>query len=837
MRLIAGLLTAPLLVAFVTWLSLSAIGTGAARFDRAFDQVDRITETEAALHRDVLSARAGLLRNYDPLVQETDSLDASVAEVRASMAGDAAAIAAIDRLAGSLARQEDEVEQFKSTNALLQDSLAYFAMFSASLTAPGQDTPLTDAVGMLATAMLSLTLDTSPATAAAVQMRLDRLAQLVSPDAHTPAAALLAHGRLLHNLLPKADGIIRSLSAAPIQRNLTAIRTIIRARQSALGVAAQRSRIMLYVTSLCLVGLLIAAGWQLQLRRRAIRRRAAFEHVLAAVSMRFVTSHATDLDVTIDAALAQMARCVDAERAYFVVGNPGNQLRRWSVPGIEYPTGWPDGALALIQRGYPAFDGITHVVRVRRLPPGTDRDALAGAGLQGWACVVARGADGNIALLGFDAVTHPSRIMREGELGLLRMALDVLANARDRRALEQAQMRLEARLQQARRLETVGALASGIAHNFNNIIGAILGYTEMAGEKSAPSRTLEEIRRAGERARELVDQILTFAGRRNVRPRPVDMHAVITEATSLLRASLPATVELAVSEGPEETAVSGVHAQLLQVVLNLCNNAAQAMDHVGRIELEIATRDVTAPRSLSHGSLLPGRFARIAVGDNGCGIDEAVLDRIFEPFFTTRATGTGLGLATTREIVRDHGGAMHVESTPTQGSRFEVWLPCISAAAPCSIHAETLTFSFGQGETLLVLETESDRLLRDEELLAALGYEPVGFTHVADARAAYLASPERFDAAVVGHAWPPKAVLELTTALRGVSPDLPILLATSSNDAFGAMTLARAGVSELVSWPIKAAEIASVLQDRLQVSGRQQPCQAARLEHAARQGK
>ncbi|HEY3846396.1 MAG TPA: ATP-binding protein, partial [Acetobacteraceae bacterium] len=541
---------------------------------------------------------------------------------------------------------------------------AYFAMFCASLTAPGQDSPLAGAVSMLATAMLRLTLDTSPTTAAAVQTQLDLLAPFVSTDASTPVAPLLAHGRLLHDLLPTADGIIRSLSAAPSNRDLTAIRTIILARESALRIATQRSRIVLYFTSLCLVGLLIAAGWQLQLRSRAMRRRAAFEHVLAAVSMRFVTSRAADLDVTIDAALEQMARCVGAERAYFVAGDPPNQLRRWGMQGIGYPAGWPEGALALVRRGYPAFDGIIHVMRVRRLPSGTDRDALAATGVQGWACVVAKGADGNIVLLGFDAVTQPSRIMREGELGLLRMALDVVANARDRRTLEQERTRLEARLQQARRLETVGALASGIAHNFNNIIGAILGYAEMANEQSAPPRVLEEIRRAGERARELIDQIMTFAGRRNARPRPVDMRAVIAEATSLLHASLAATVELAVSEAPAAIVVSGVHAQLLQVVLNLCNNAAQAMDHAGQIELQIAAEEVAEPRSLSHGSLLPGRFARIAVGDSGSGIDEAALDRIFEPFFTTRATGNGLGLATTREIVRDHGGAMHVESAP-----------------------------------------------------------------------------------------------------------------------------------------------------------------------------
>lgn len=823
MKLIASLLTAPLLVAFVTWLSLDATNSGAARFNRALGELDRIAQTEADLHRDVLSARAGLLRNYDPLVWETDTLRASVADLRASMAGDAAAEAAIDRLAGSLARQEDRVEQFKSTNALLQNSLAYFAIFSASLTVPGQDSPLAGTVAQLATAMLRLTLDTSPGAAAAVQMRLDRLAQFVLPHASGPVAALLAHGRLLHDLLPKADGIIRLLSVAPSKPDQAAVRAIIQARQNGLRIAARHYQIVLYFTSLCLVGLLFAAGWQLQLRSRAMRRRAAFEHVIAAFSMRFVSARATELDATIDAALDQMALCVGAERAYFIAGDQPNQLRRWSMPGIGFPAGWPEGALALVRGGYQGPGGAVHVPRVRRLPSGADRNALVAAGLQGWACVSAKGTGGVTVVLGFDAVTHPCRIMREGELGLLRMALDVLANARDRRALEQERARLEGRLHQARRLETVGALASGIAHNFNNIIGAILGYTEMANEQSVSLRTLREIRRAGERARELVDQILTFAGRGNARPRPVDVHAVIAEAVSLLLASLPANVELAVSETSSPVVVSGVHAQLLQVVLNLCNNAAQAMDHTGRIELQIAVEEVAVPRSLSHGSLSPGRFARIAVGDSGTGIDAAALDRIFELFFTTRADGNGLGLATTREIVRDHGGAMHVESVPGDGSRFEVWLPCISATVPCSGTAAAVS-SLGHGETVLVLETDSDRLLRDEELLAALGYEPVGFTRIADARAAYLASPERFDVAVVGHAWPPESVLELTAVLRGTSPDLPILLANSSNDEFGAMTLARAGISEVLSWPIKAAEIAVALQDRLQLVNRRQSC-------------
>jgi nitrogen-specific signal transduction histidine kinase/CheY-like chemotaxis protein len=399
------------------------------------------------------------------------------------------------------------------------------------------------------------------------------------------------------------------------------------------------------------------------------------------------------------------------------------------------------------------------------------------------------------------------------------MALDSIINTLRRQTLEQEQARLETRLQRARRLETVGALASGIAHNFNNIIGAILGYTEMAGERNAPSRILDDIRRAGERARELVEQILTFARRRDTRLCPMSLQTLVAEAVSLLRASLPATVELVVHEPAEAVFVSGAAGQLQQVLLNLCNNAAQAMDNLGRVELEIAAVDVRQARSLSHGSLSPGRYAQITVGDSGRGIDAVALERIFEPFFTTRRTGNGLGLATSWDIVRGHGGAMNVQSAVGAGSRFEVWLPRIDAVVLAS-DQDLATLPFGNGETVLMVESSPARLLRDEEILAALGYEPVGFTRAEDARAACQAAPERFDTMVVGHLpGPAAATLELTGAIRRLAPGLPILLATSQADDFAADALVGAGICDLVAWPITAAEIAVALQEGLRRRG------------------
>ncbi len=509
-----------------------------------------------------------------------------------------------------------------------------------------------------------------------------------------------------------------------------------------------------------------------------------------------------------------------ADRAYLVVSGEPNQLNMWCGRGITFPPSWPDRALTMVARLDPTGEGIVHIPSVGRLPSGADKDALVAAGLDGWACVSNMGKGGVSAVLGFDAL-QPGVITEATELGLLRMALDAVGNAVRREHLEQERSRLERSLQQARRMETIGALASGIAHNFNNIVGAILGYTEMAEAQlaadSRPAHNLGEIRRAGERARDLVDRILAFGRPRDVQRRPVSMKGLIAETSSLLHASLPSGIELVICEVPDAAVISGQPGQLQQVILNLCSNAAQAMDQMGSVEIETEVHDITGARLLTHGELMPGRYVRIAVNDTGRGMDKVTVERIFEPFFTTRLAGSGLGLATVREIVREHRGAMNVWSAPGVGSRFEVWLRCVAAAAPAP--REDLHFlPLGRGQTVLVLDDGGERLLADEEMLAALGYEPVGFTCVGDALAACRATPKRFDAAVVGHLLSAASALDLAVALHEIVPDMPILLATASADERGAEALVAAGISEIVHRPLISAELASALARCLTIS-------------------
>jgi len=512
-------------------------------------------------------------------------------------------------------------------------------------------------------------------------------------------------------------------------------------------------------------------------------------------------------------ALAELAEHVGADRAYFISGGAPVQRHVWSRKGLAFPASWPDRAADLASKFRPTADCIVHIPCVDRLPPDEDKQTLALAGLHSWVCVLTPGAEGGSGILGFDG-TRPGRIPHSEELGLLRMALDAVANAVRRDSLEQTGARLEQRLQQSRRMETVGALTSGIAHNFNNIIAAILGYAEIADAQIAPdsraARDIAEIRRAGERARDLVDQIMVFGRRRDPRRGPVSVRDLVNEAASLLQVSLPSGITLTIQDEAGSAVIFGERGQLQQVILNLCNNAAQAMDGSGRIKLESEIHEVAKPRPLSHGDLAPGRYVRVAVCDSGRGMDEAILRRIFEPFFTTRLTGNGLGLATVREIVREHGGTMNVRSAPRAGSRFEAWLPCTSTEELVPVEGSPL-LPLGRGETILVVNGDRAQVLRDEEILAALGYEPVGFTCADDALRACREAPNRFDILVVGHLLAAASTLDLVARLHAIAPDLPILLAAAWAGDIGADALVAAGISDVVHWPIVATEMATAL--------------------------
>jgi signal transduction histidine kinase len=799
---------------------MSGLNLNSVRYDRELRALDDFSQLERGLNREVLTARAGLSRNYDALALMTDAYDESLNRLREAAGSGSEEGAAIEALATRARRQQDLIERFKSRNALLRNSFAYFGIFSARLAA-SDHMPVVAVATTLTAAMLHLTLDTSPDAAREVKDRLEQLGRLQSPpgDADSIQAAL-AHGGILHDLLPATDAVLKALIAEASTREQDVVHSLILKRQLAARASARRYRMFLYATSLMLLGALVYFGLQLRARANALRRRAAFEHAIAGISTRFINSQHYEIATHVESALERLAKCIGADRAYFVVAAEPVQVYRWAREGVEFPQGWPERALNLGARFDRGEDGIIHIPKVGPSHAYDAMNPLADAGLQGWLCIPNTCGKRADAILGFDAL-RVGALTQWAEFALFRMAFDAIANAVSRIVLEQEKERLQASLQQARRMETIGAFASGIAHNFNNIVGAILGYTEIADARvrsgGQQAASLAEIRRAGERARELVDQILTFGRRGEGRRQRICIKALVAETKSLLAASLPSHVGITVSETSEMTVVSAEPAQLQQVILNVCNNGAQAMDKPGLIELQIGVRDVTDVLRIGWIGIGPGRFITISISDPGRGMDEAMLQRIFEPFFTTRPDGNGLGLATVREIVQEHDGAVEVQSALGAGTRFDIWLPAVSSNEPISTPYAPGVAGRGAGETVLVLETERERLLRHEEILAALGYEPVGFTELHEARQAY-ALRARFDAALVCHQPGATSALDFATALHDIAPNLPIILATPSARDLDAPMLAGSGIREVVHHPLTSVELAGALSRCLAAS-------------------
>jgi len=386
-----------------------------------------------------------------------------------------------------------------------------------------------------------------------------------------------------------------------------------------------------------------------------------------------------------------------------------------------------------------------------------------------------------------------------------------------RKASEADQAALEARLQQTQRLEALGTLAGGIAHDFNNILGAILGFGQMAQQHadagSPIRRHVDRVLQAGARARLLVRRILDFS-RSGVAERvPVNMQAVVEEAIAMLKPTLPSGQSVLARLETGNAAVIGDATQLFQVVMNLCTNAAQAMGDEGVIAVTLRRVEVSERMSLPHGEVEPGPHVCLEVADTGSGMSPDVLARMFDPFFTTKKVGegTGLGLSVVHGIVSDLGGAIEVAAREGRGTVVSIWLPVGGESEPVLAAGPAANWPRGHGEVVMIVDDEEALVDLAEELLAELGYEPIGFSSGEQALRAFEADPTGFDAVLTDETMPGLLGTELAAALLAVRPDLPVLL-MSGNVSHALEQRARAAkVLELLRKPLALQELADCL--------------------------
>ncbi|MBI5504314.1 MAG: PAS domain S-box protein, partial [Deltaproteobacteria bacterium] len=393
----------------------------------------------------------------------------------------------------------------------------------------------------------------------------------------------------------------------------------------------------------------------------------------------------------------------------------------------------------------------------------------------------------------------------------------------------QARAQLEGRLRVAQKMDALGTLAGGIAHDFNNILGTIIGNVELArqdvGSAHPAVTSLEEIRKASGRAKDLVQRILVF-GRQQAQPQTViALHPVVDEAVALLRATLPAGVELVTRFDTETPAVLADPTQIHQALMNLCTNAWHALGGSnGRIEIDADGITLDAQAARCEVNLRPGRFARLRVTDNGCGMDAATIEHIFEPFFTTKAVGqgTGLGLSVLHGIVEAHGGAITVTSELGRGTVFSLYFPAAQApqesVAPQVGAAAALPEASGQH--VLFLDDEESLVFLVTRLLTRLGYRVSGYTHVPSALAAVRADPADFDLVVTDLNMPGMSGLEVAREMARLRPQLPVVLASGYITDELRTQAQQAGVRRLIYKPNTVEELCEAVQH---LAGEPQP--------------
>ena len=379
---------------------------------------------------------------------------------------------------------------------------------------------------------------------------------------------------------------------------------------------------------------------------------------------------------------------------------------------------------------------------------------------------------------------------------------------------------LRAQLFRAQKMEAIGTLAGGIAHDFNNILGIIMGNAEMAlfdnPEESPTYDYMQKVTKAAFRARDLVQQILTFSMQSEHEQMPINIAPIIREALKLLRSSIPSTIEIrqTVDVPFAEDFVLGDPTQIHQILMNFCTNSAHAMRVTGGIlEIKYSSIDFSSVDSARPSDLNPGSYLVLTVSDTGHGMSKDVMEHIFEPYFTTKkhGEGTGLGLAVVHGIVKKHAGVITVTSIPGKGATFNIFFPkwCGNSVQPEKERHAQLQRGI---ESILLVDDEQALLQVMCQMLERLGYTVVPKSSAVAALEEFRAQPDAYDLVITDQTMPKMTGIELSKQLMAIRPNLPVILCTGFSDTLTPEKRRAVGIRALVMKPMIMNDIASTIR-------------------------
>ncbi|OGR10714.1 MAG: hypothetical protein A2097_04450 [Desulfobacula sp. GWF2_41_7] len=370
-------------------------------------------------------------------------------------------------------------------------------------------------------------------------------------------------------------------------------------------------------------------------------------------------------------------------------------------------------------------------------------------------------------------------------------------------------LELEEQLMAARKMESIGRLTGGIAHDFNNILGVIIGNAELVLGKLSGSdeiyADLESIRFAGNKASEIVNQLLSFSRNTNMDLKPVRLGSLLEDLMRLIKSTTPATIQIETEFQNTDSVIMADQVQLNQVFLNLCLNAAQSMkNRDGKICLSCRAIDINDENAGRHPELKPGRHIRMSVTDDGPGIDPDILDKIFDPYFTTKefGKGSGIGLAVVHGIVKSHMGAVTVTSRKGEGARFDILFPVVDKV-PEADRKQNLSIELGNRERVLLVDDDAMILNMMDKILKQLRYEVTPITKPEKALELFKQHPDQFDLMITDMTMPDMSGLMLAQSILNIRPKMPVIICTGYNDVVNGKTAKDLNVSALLMKPVR----------------------------------
>jgi PAS domain S-box-containing protein len=386
--------------------------------------------------------------------------------------------------------------------------------------------------------------------------------------------------------------------------------------------------------------------------------------------------------------------------------------------------------------------------------------------------------------------------------------------------------KIEAKLQQAQKLEVIGTLAGGIAHDFNNLLTPILGYSELLrarfSDDSSEAGSLGEVISATHRAKDLVKQILTISRQTEHELIPVKMHLIVKEALKLLRSTIPKSIDIQENITASESILADP-TQMHQIIMNLGTNAYHAMRKDGGIlSVSLSSVDISQDdQKVGSLDLSPGTYLQLVISDTGDGMDQATAKRIFEPYFTTKkkGDGTGLGLAVVLGIVNSHKGHISVDSETDKGACFNIYLPCFEPTDTGSKNAPGAQEIPGGHEHILLVDDEESIVHMETKLLEGLGYQVTATTSPKRLKDIFIENPEQFDLVITDMAMPEMIGADLAQDILSIRPDLPIILCTGFSDTIDEKKASSIGIKSFLIKPIVLREIATKIRNILDACG------------------